>query len=64
MPDWACRRAEDDLRETQCDNKNNARLLEILKSDIECGWGTASKPKGTALAVMAVTLLISFFIAF
>lgn len=33
---------DDDLRETFCLNKNNISVLEALKTDLECGWGTAS----------------------
>ncbi|XP_067012092.2 chaoptin [Anabrus simplex] len=56
------RGAEDDLREAQCANKNNASLLEIMKSDIECGWGSGA-PRSVLsaplvfLAAAAVALL-------
>lgn len=37
-----CDPVGDDLREATCGNKNNASLLEILKTDIECGWSKAA----------------------
>nr|XP_012137075.1 PREDICTED: chaoptin isoform X3 [Megachile rotundata] len=33
---------DDDLRESFCLNKNNVSVLEALKTDLECGWGSAS----------------------
>ncbi|XP_055380900.1 chaoptin isoform X2 [Condylostylus longicornis] len=38
-----CEEMDDDLRETQCSNKNNEQLMEILKSDLECGWDSAPR---------------------
>lgn len=37
-----CDSSKDDLREVRCKNKNNQRLIEILKTEIECGWGSGS----------------------
>ena len=31
----------DDLREATCLNRNNKTLSDVLKSEIECGWGGA-----------------------
>ncbi|XP_039308071.1 chaoptin isoform X2 [Solenopsis invicta] len=33
---------DDDLRETFCLNKNNISLSNLLKTELECGWGMAS----------------------
>ncbi|EFN76362.1 Chaoptin [Harpegnathos saltator] len=33
---------DDDLRETFCMNKNNVSLSNMLKTELECGWGAAS----------------------
>lgn len=34
---------DDDLRETFCLNKNNVSLSNSLKTELECGWGAASR---------------------
>ncbi|KAG7188013.1 hypothetical protein KM043_017656 [Ampulex compressa] len=33
---------DDDLRETFCINKNNISVSQMLKTELECGWGAAS----------------------
>ncbi|KAG5330446.1 CHAO protein, partial [Acromyrmex charruanus] len=33
---------DDDIRETFCLNKNNISLSNLLKTELECGWATAS----------------------
>lgn len=43
--DYDCRHASDDLRDAQCGNRNNQSLLEVLKTDIECGWSSALRFK-------------------
>lgn len=60
---WDCGADEDDLRETRCANKNDEPLLEVLKTDIECGWGAGSQ-SSAALPVVVCTLLVSFFLTF
>lgn len=48
---------DDDLRETFCANKNNMSVIEALKTDIECGWGSANLPMlANALIVFSVLL--------
>lgn len=37
-----CESSQDDLREVRCKNKNNQRLIEVLKTEIECGWGSGA----------------------
>lgn len=34
---------DDDLRSARCSNKNGAPLLEILKSELECGWSSSTR---------------------
>ncbi|XP_069668870.1 chaoptin isoform X2 [Periplaneta americana] len=53
---------EDDLREAQCENRNNASLLEVLKSEVECGWGSRAPnttPSWLIAIVVAVCVLTS-----
>lgn len=33
---------DDDIRETFCLNKNNVSLSNLLKTELECEWATAS----------------------
>ncbi|RZF46767.1 hypothetical protein LSTR_LSTR002630 [Laodelphax striatellus] len=61
--DWACGATADDLRETRCHNRNLEPLIEVLKSDIECGWGAAAVNQGT-MVLITFTLIVSFFVAF
>ncbi|KAG8233708.1 hypothetical protein J437_LFUL014312 [Ladona fulva] len=40
-PDRECRGAPDDLRETRCDSRSNTSIVEVFKTDLECGWSSA-----------------------
>lgn len=48
---------DDDLRSARCSNKKGEPLLEILKSELECGWN--SSPKMEALNIF---ILVAFVI--
>lgn len=39
---YNCRHVEDDIRSSNCANKANKSLIEVLKTDIECAWGVGS----------------------
>ncbi|XP_046624051.1 chaoptin [Neodiprion virginianus] len=52
---------DDDLRETFCLNKNNISLLEALKTDLECGWGSANAPILTNAVVVFSILMVNVF---
>ncbi|XP_012260603.2 chaoptin [Athalia rosae] len=52
---------DDDLRETFCLNKNNISLLEALKTDLECGWGSADSPVLTNIVVFFSILVVRVF---
>lgn len=58
-PDYTCRQADDDLRTAQCSNKNNQSVIEIMKTEIECGWSSASRVDGFALLIALST---AFFV--
>lgn len=49
---------DDDLRSAKCSNKNDERLLEVLKSDLECGWSSASKSEVNFM--LLITFMVSF----
>lgn len=42
-PDYRCREADDDLRTAKCANKNNQSVIEVMKTEIECGWSSSCK---------------------
>lgn len=39
--EYTCRHPDDDLRNALCHNKGNKSLIDVLKTDIECGWSSA-----------------------
>lgn len=47
---------DDDLRSVQCSNKNGESLLEVLKTDLECGWSSASRLSLNFYIALAVTV--------
>ncbi|XP_063227150.1 chaoptin [Bacillus rossius redtenbacheri] len=54
----ACLQKDDDLRLAVCANKHNASLVEVLKTDVECGWGS-----GTTVAAGSPRLLLALTVA-
>ncbi|GLV45240.1 chaoptin [Carabus blaptoides fortunei] len=53
----SCRLADDDLRDAVCVNKGNSSLLEVLKTEIECGWSHAVRCN-----ISLILLLITSFL--
>jgi len=53
---------QDDLRETQCDNSNNASLIEVLKLELECGWGSGA-PVNMPLWVLGSVVMLPIFLS-
>lgn len=47
---------DDDLRSVRCSNKNGDSLLEVMKSDLECGWSSASRQSLDVYIALAVTV--------
>lgn len=58
---YNCRHTQDDLRNSYCSNKNNQSLIEVLKTDIECGWSKASSQKEYVILIFVVSYLIVLF---
>nr|CAD7393868.1 unnamed protein product [Timema cristinae] len=56
-----CRRIDDDLRLARCANKNNASLIEVLKADVECGWGSSAGGPGVTTPLVVITGIIAMF---
>lgn len=54
---------DDDLRSARCSNKNGEPLLEVLKSELECGWSGGSRQEVNILIVFTFGIsLISFLV--
>ncbi|KFB38898.1 AGAP000019-PA-like protein [Anopheles sinensis] len=53
-----CDRSANELREARCSNKNNDLLLEVLKKDLECGWGSTANRLGIVPAVAFVLVFV------
>ncbi|CAH1127122.1 unnamed protein product [Ceutorhynchus assimilis] len=58
--DYTCRHTHDEFRMSLCANKNNNSVIDVLKTDIECGWSAATKLE-KLLSMVFVGLLIRFF---
>ncbi|CRK93089.1 CLUMA_CG006599, isoform A [Clunio marinus] len=52
---------DDDLRLARCSNKNGERLLEILKTELECGWSAGTKQEINifAFSVFAIVFILA-----
>lgn len=57
-PDYNCRHIDDDLRTAICSNKNNETVIDVLKSEIECGWNFSSSLHNFGASVIVLMLLI------
>jgi hypothetical protein len=56
------RAEQDDLREAQCENHNNASLIEVLKLELECGWGSEA-PVNVPLWVLEFVVILPIFLS-
>lgn len=54
---YACVQPHDDLRTVVCHNKANKTLIEVLKTDLECGWGSAGDSYGNPAVLILVLLM-------
>lgn len=52
---------DDGLRSASCSNKNGEPLLEILKSELECGWSGAKRQE---LNLFVMTAFAISFMSF
>ncbi|XP_050098956.1 chaoptin isoform X2 [Anopheles aquasalis] len=57
-----CERSADELREARCSNRNHDLLLEVLKKELECGWGSAATRLGIVPAIAFVLVFIVLLI--
>ncbi|XP_055618814.1 chaoptin [Toxorhynchites rutilus septentrionalis] len=53
-----CEQSADNLREATCSNKKNENLLEVLKTELECGWGSGA----TRLRIVPAIAFVSVFV--
>lgn len=54
---YACMQSPDDLRDVVCENKANKTLIEVLKTDLECGWGLAARMYGNFFVVAVLAII-------
>uniref|UniRef100_A0A336LSI9 CSON002515 protein n=1 Tax=Culicoides sonorensis TaxID=179676 RepID=A0A336LSI9_CULSO len=52
--DQLCNEHHDELRSATCSNKNNAILIEVLKTDLECGWGSGAMSLTTRISILVI----------
>ena len=52
-----CQDTEHGLREATCSNKKNENLVEVLKSELECGWGSGAANLQRAAVVVVLSLI-------
>ncbi|XP_050075895.1 chaoptin [Anopheles maculipalpis] len=57
-----CGDSANELRQARCSNKNNDLLLEVLKKDLECGWGSTGNRLGIVPAIAFVLVFIVLLI--
>ncbi|CAH1403180.1 unnamed protein product [Nezara viridula] len=50
----------EDVRQTKCNNKGNKSFLEVLKTDLECGWSRSSITYPTWFS-LSLSLIILIF---
>ncbi|KAF5276013.1 hypothetical protein FQA39_LY00809 [Lamprigera yunnana] len=53
-PLYHCRHIEDDIRNSNCANKGNKSMVEVLKTDIECDWSSAPSYRNIAITYMLI----------
>ncbi|CAH1114704.1 unnamed protein product [Psylliodes chrysocephalus] len=59
--DYTCRHTEDDLRTAYCSNKNNHTVIDVLKTEIECGWSDSPRLTGYSLPAIILTVVTVLF---
>ncbi|XP_055716156.1 chaoptin [Phlebotomus papatasi] len=52
---------ENGLREAECSNKGSQSLIEVLKSELECGWDSSSKIDSEMIIVFSVMAILLVF---
>ncbi|XP_059621285.1 chaoptin [Phlebotomus argentipes] len=52
---------ENGIREAECSNKGSQSLMEVLKSDLECGWDSAPRVNGQLILVFSIMTVFFLF---
>lgn len=52
-----CDDTEHGLRQAKCSNKRNENLVEVLKSELECGWGSSAIQVQKASLILVLSLV-------
>lgn len=56
-----CEDTEHGLREATCSNKRNENLVEVLKTELECGWGSGGEKLQRVGVVLVLCLLFGLW---
>lgn len=56
--DYECMQPPDDLRVALCHNKANKSLIEVLKTDLECGWNFSGRVYANVFMVVLLFVMI------
>lgn len=57
-----CEDTEHGLREATCSNKKNENLVEVLKNELECGWGSGGQRLQHVSVVLVLSLVFALWI--
>lgn len=56
-----CEDTEHGLRQAKCSNKRDVNLVEVLKADLECGWGSGAILQKASLILVLSLLFVLWF---
>ncbi|KAF7273812.1 hypothetical protein GWI33_013503 [Rhynchophorus ferrugineus] len=59
--DENCYHVPDEFRMSYCSNKNNKSVIEVLKTDIECGWSMADKIGASSMYLVLIVGIVLHF---
>lgn len=57
-----CEDHEHGLRQAKCSNKRDSNLVEVLKTELECGWGSGAETLQRISVVVMLSLVFIFWI--
>ncbi|XP_030758115.1 chaoptin [Sitophilus oryzae] len=61
--DSSCHETPDEFRMSFCTNKNNKSIIDVLKTEIECGWSLGNHlDQFTLSLVILVALVLQYFV--
>ncbi|CAH1176590.1 unnamed protein product [Phaedon cochleariae] len=60
--EYECRHVNDDMRTAICQNKNNDSVIDVLKSEIECGWSSSKTLSPSEKLIITILLMCIYFL--